>query len=69
MSGERLELVRRGGELHLRDGGDALGRLLGEAGGCVQAGADGGAALGQLHQERQALLDAEKAVVELLHVA
>ena len=69
MGGERLELVRRGGEAEPGDGRDLVGDPLGEAGGCVQAGADGGAALGELHQHRQGLLDAHDAVLDLLGVA
>ena len=37
--------------------------------GRIEAGADGGAALGQLHQRRQRLLDARDAVLDLLRVA
>jgi hypothetical protein len=55
MRGQRLELVRRGGEFHAGDGGDALGHLFGKADRRVEAGADGGAALRQFHQHRQVI--------------
>ena len=50
VGGERLELVRRRGELHAGERGDPVGDALGEADRRVEAGADRGAALGELHQ-------------------
>ncbi len=69
VGGQGLELVRGGGEGQAGDGGDLVGHLLGEADRGVQAGADRGAALGQLHQGRQVSLDAGDAVLDLLGVA
>ena len=48
--GQRLELVGRGDERQAGDRGDPLGHHLGEADRRVEAGADRGAALRQLHQ-------------------
>ena len=69
MRGQRLELVGRGGEGQAGDRGDLGGDRLGEAHGRVEAGADRGAALRQLHTARQRLLDALDAVIDLLRVA
>ena len=69
MGGQGLELVRSRGEGKAGDGGDLFGDLFGETDGRVQAGADGGAALGQLHQGGQGQLDAGDAVLDLLGIA
>ena len=57
VGGQRLELVGRGDERQAGDRGDPLGHLLGEAHRRVEAGADGRAALGQLVEPGQRLLD------------
>ena len=67
--GERLELVRRRGEGKAGDRRDPVGDALGKAERRVEPGADGGAALGELHQHRQRLLDARDAVLDLRGVA
>ena len=55
--GQRLELVVGGDERQAGERRDLLGEPLGEARRRVQAGADRGAALGQLVEPRQGLLD------------
>ena len=69
VGGQRLELVGRRGEGQAGDLGDLLRHHVGEADRRVEAGADRRAALGQLHQHRQALLDARDAVLDLLGIA
>jgi len=69
VGGQSLELVGRRGEGQARDFGDVGGHLLCKTDGGVQAGADGGAALGQLHQLGQRLLDPLDAVGDLLRIA
>jgi len=69
VGGQGLELVGRRDEGQAGDGGDLGGDQLGEAHGSVEAGADGGAALGQLEQARLAQADALQAILDLLGVA
>ena len=66
--GESLELVRRGFERKLRDRGDARRNHFSESLRRVEAGADGRAALGELHQGGQRRFDARDAIVDLLGV-
>ncbi len=63
------ELVRHGLERLARDPGDFLGELLGEALGRVQAGADRGAALGELQQVRHGTLDPRDHAFHLRDIA
>ena len=49
--------------------GDAVRHQFGEADGRIEAGADGGAALRQLHQHGHGLLDARDAIGHLLGIA
>ena len=69
MRRQRLELVGCAGEGQAGDLGDALGHLLGKAFRSVEPGADGDAALRQLHEVRQRRLDAPDAVLDLSGVA
>jgi hypothetical protein len=69
VGGQRLELVRGGDEGETGDLLDVLGEQLGEARLGVEAGADGGTALGKLKQARQRRLDALDAVGDLGDVA
>ena len=69
MSGKRLELVGRRGEGQAGEKGDAARHLLVEALGCIEAGADGGAALGQFHQSGHRAFDTGNAVLDLLGIA
>ena len=69
MGGQRLELVGGGGEGQAGDGGDARGHHLVKADGGVQAGADCGAALGQLHQQGQGGFNAGDPVENLRGIA
>ncbi len=69
MGGQRLELVGRRFERQAGDGGDALRDAFGKANGRGKAGANGGAALGELHQGREGLLDPLNAVAGLAGVA
>ena len=66
---ERLELVRRGDERQTGDPRHLLGEALGEARKAVEAGADRRAALSELVEPRQGLLDPSDAVADLLRVA
>jgi hypothetical protein len=66
---ERLELVRRGDERQAGDPRHLLGEALGEARKAVEAGAHRRAALSELVQPRQGLLDPLDAVADLLGVA
>src|SRR5258708_30920960 len=68
MGGKRLELVRRaeyGQSGHCRKPG---GELPGKGGGCVEAGADGGAALGDSEQVRGRLPDTSDSQFELCRI-
>ena len=69
MGRQGLELVGRGGERHAGNGGNARGHHLVETDGSIEAGADGGAALRQLHQFGHGLADALDAVGDLLGIA
>ncbi|KAI3478944.1 hypothetical protein L1887_59065 [Cichorium endivia] len=66
---KRLKLVLGGLKGEAGDVGDLGGDLLVKANVGVEAGADGGAALGELREARQDGLDAEDGVVDLLDVA
>lgn len=69
VGGESLELVRGGLEVCACHAGDFFGDGLGEALKGVDAGADGGAALGEEAQIGEGALDALDAEVELGDVA
>ena len=69
MRGEGLELVRGGREFEAGDLADLGRNALGKTRRRGEAGADGGAALRQLHQHRQGHLDPLDAVLDLLGIA
>ena len=69
MGGQRLELVGRGGKAHAGNGRDLFRHHLVESDGGIQTGADGGAALCQLHQLGHGLADTLDAVADLLRIA
>ena len=69
VGGQRLELVGRGCKGKAGDFGDLCRDLFCKACGRGEAGADGGAALGQFHQRGQGHLNAGEAVLDLLCVA
>eukprot|EP00053_Salpingoeca_punica_P014059 m.127581 g.127581 ORF g.127581 m.127581 type:complete len:519 (+) comp16367_c6_seq3:176-1732(+) len=69
MRRQSLKLVWRRREGQPRDACDAGGDEVGEACGRVEAGADGGAALGELHEVREGGLDAAEGVGDLGGVA
>ena len=69
VGGQRLELVVGGHERQVGDGGDLGGHLLGEARFGVDAGAHGGAALGELVECRQHVPHPPERVLHLRAIA